>query len=69
MTGTPLQNNTQELWSLLNFIEPRRSVSQLVSQSVNQSIKTHFPFAIVFQRACSIPTPHPTSHGRPLSGL
>ena len=24
MTGTPLQNNTQELWSLLNFIEPRK---------------------------------------------
>jgi len=23
MTGTPLQNNTQELWTLLNFIEPR----------------------------------------------
>jgi len=23
MTGTPLQNNTQELWSLLHFIEPR----------------------------------------------
>jgi chromodomain-helicase-DNA-binding protein 7 len=22
MTGTPLQNNTQELWTLLNFIEP-----------------------------------------------
>jgi chromodomain-helicase-DNA-binding protein 7 len=22
MTGTPLQNNTEELWSLLNFIEP-----------------------------------------------
>jgi hypothetical protein len=22
MTGTPLQNNTAELWSLLNFIEP-----------------------------------------------
>jgi chromodomain-helicase-DNA-binding protein 7 len=24
MTGTPLQNNTAELWSLLNFIEPSR---------------------------------------------
>lgn len=23
MTGTPLQNNTQELWTLLNFIEPK----------------------------------------------
>lgn len=22
LTGTPIQNNTQELWSLLNFIEP-----------------------------------------------
>lgn len=24
MTGTPLQNNTVELWSLLNFIEPAK---------------------------------------------
>lgn len=24
MTGTPLQNNTQELWTLLNFIEPAK---------------------------------------------
>ena len=24
LTGTPLQNNTQELWSLLNFIEPAK---------------------------------------------
>ncbi len=24
LTGTPLQNNTQELWSLLNFIEPHK---------------------------------------------
>ena len=24
MTGTPLQNNTIELWSLLNFIEPAK---------------------------------------------
>jgi len=24
LTGTPLQNNTQELWSLLNFIEPEQ---------------------------------------------
>lgn len=22
LTGTPLQNNTKELWSLLNFIDP-----------------------------------------------
>jgi hypothetical protein len=24
MTGTPLQNNTVELWSLMNFIEPAK---------------------------------------------
>ena len=24
LTGTPLQNNTEELWTLLNFIEPER---------------------------------------------
>ncbi|EFA77978.1 myb domain-containing protein [Heterostelium album PN500] len=24
LTGTPLQNNTQELWSLLNFMEPEK---------------------------------------------
>ena len=24
LTGTPMQNNTQELWSLLNFIMPER---------------------------------------------
>ncbi len=24
LTGTPLQNNIQELWSLLNFIEPAK---------------------------------------------
>jgi SNF2 family DNA or RNA helicase len=28
LTGTPLQNNTQELWSLLNFIEPYKFGSQ-----------------------------------------
>ena len=22
MTGTPIQNNTEELWMLLNFLEP-----------------------------------------------
>jgi chromodomain-helicase-DNA-binding protein 7 len=24
MTGTPLQNNTRELWALLNYIDPIR---------------------------------------------
>jgi SNF2 family DNA or RNA helicase len=28
MTGTPLQNNTTELWSLLNFIEPAKFPDQ-----------------------------------------
>lgn len=28
MTGTPLQNNTSELWSLLNFIEPAKFADQ-----------------------------------------
>jgi len=27
LTGTPLQNNTQELWSLLNYIEPAKFAS------------------------------------------
>ena len=27
LTGTPIQNNTQELWSLLNFIEPNKFAS------------------------------------------
>lgn len=27
LTGTPLQNNTQELWTLLNFIEPIKFAS------------------------------------------
>ncbi|KAH3757705.1 chromodomain helicase DNA binding protein [Pelomyxa schiedti] len=28
LTGTPIQNNTKELWSLLNFIEPSNFASQ-----------------------------------------
>lgn len=27
LTGTPIQNNTKELWTLLNFIEPERFAS------------------------------------------
>jgi len=27
LTGTPLQNNTEELWTLLNFLEPNKFVS------------------------------------------
>lgn len=33
MTGTPLQNNTQELWTLLNFIEPFKFPSMEEFQS------------------------------------
>jgi SNF2-related domain/Helicase conserved C-terminal domain/F/Y rich C-terminus/F/Y-rich N-terminus len=33
LTGTPLQNNTQELWTLLNFIEPIKFVSQDIFMS------------------------------------
>jgi chromodomain-helicase-DNA-binding protein 7 len=34
LTGTPLQNNTQELWTLLNFIEPQKfaSLSEFMAQ-------------------------------------
>jgi superfamily II DNA or RNA helicase len=28
LTGTPIQNNTTELWTLLNFVEPERFYSQ-----------------------------------------
>ena len=28
LTGTPLQNNVEELWSLLNFLQPQRFFSQ-----------------------------------------
>ena len=37
MTGTPLQNNTEELWSLLNFIEPKEffSLPQFLSKYGN----------------------------------
>jgi SNF2 family DNA or RNA helicase len=37
LSGTPLQNNTEELWTLMNFIEPVRacvSVCQCVSVPV-----------------------------------
>jgi SNF2 family DNA or RNA helicase len=27
LTGTPIQNNAEELWSLLNFIEPNKFMS------------------------------------------
>jgi chromodomain-helicase-DNA-binding protein 7 len=41
MTGTPLQNNTEELWSLLNFIEPKEfyNISQFLSKYGNLETK------------------------------
>ncbi|OMJ68517.1 hypothetical protein SteCoe_34011 [Stentor coeruleus] len=41
MTGTPLQNNTEELWSLLNFIEPKEffSLNQFLSRYGNLETK------------------------------
>lgn len=41
MTGTPLQNNTEELWSLLNFIEPKEfsSLGQFLQHYGN--LETH----------------------------
>ena len=41
MTGTPLQNNTEELWSLLNFIEPKEfnSLPQFLTRYGNLETK------------------------------
>lgn len=40
MTGTPLQNNTAELWSLLNFIEPAKFPDAEKFESRYGDIKT-----------------------------
>jgi SNF2 family DNA or RNA helicase len=39
LTGTPLQNNTEELWTLLNFIDPAKFeyVTLLLSLSISRN--------------------------------
>lgn len=40
LTGTPLQNNVEELFSLLNFLEPTRFPSQAVFMYEFGTLKT-----------------------------
>ena len=40
LTGTPLQNNVMELWSLLNFLEPDKFPSASVFESAYGSMQT-----------------------------
>ncbi len=51
-TGTPLQNNTAELWSLINFIEPSRS-SPLASALSQRRSKWRL-FSAASHRICSV---------------
>ena len=41
LTGTPLQNNTTELWSLLNFLEPDRWGTAAEFEAEFGELKTH----------------------------
>lgn len=40
LTGTPLQNNVEELFSLLNFLEPDRFASDVMFLSEFGNLKT-----------------------------
>jgi SNF2 family DNA or RNA helicase len=49
MTGTPLQNNLKELWSLLNFLAPNKFFSLESFQSMgNFSSFIHSVFVFFF---------------------
>ena len=50
MTGTPLQNNTKELWSLLNFIEPGKFPSLENFQETYEGMDSEYQVRSLQQR-------------------
>lgn len=50
MTGTPLQNNTKELWSLLNFIEPSKFPSLENFEETYQGMDSEYQVRSLQQR-------------------
>ena len=50
MTGTPLQNNTKELWSLLNFIEPAKFPSLENFQETYEAMNSEYQVRSLQQR-------------------
>jgi chromodomain-helicase-DNA-binding protein 7 len=50
MTGTPLQNNTKELWSLLNFIEPSKFTSLENFQETYEEMDSEYQVRSLQQR-------------------